>query len=204
MLLMHKFAKNCAQFFASEPYIFYRVLFLSIYVEFYIVFCFSLCYDKNIILRERGVFMDYALLDTYTSSSIDPSTTLVAAIASIFSTVAIFSLIWYILIVIAQWKIFTKAGEAGWKCLIPIYNFIILFKISGLSPWLVLVYLLGFIPVVGSIICLVISIILWYKLSCSFGHGAGYTVGLIFLNPIFLMILGFGSSEYVGSAPQKA
>ena len=148
--------------------------------------------------------MDYALLDTYTSSSIDPSTTLVAAIASIFSTVAIFSLIWYILIVIAQWKIFTKAGEAGWKCLIPIYNFIILFKISGLSPWLVLVYLLGFIPVVGSIICLVISIILWYKLSCSFGHGAGYTVGLIFLNPIFLMILGFGSSEYVGSAPQKA
>ena len=33
-----------------------------------------------------------------------------------------------ILTIIAQWKIFTKAGEAGWKCLIPIYNLVILFK----------------------------------------------------------------------------
>ena len=29
---------------------------------------------------------------------------------------------WYIILVIANWKIFTKAGEAGWKSIIPIYN----------------------------------------------------------------------------------
>lgn len=28
----------------------------------------------------------------------------------------------YVLIVIGWWKIFTKAGEAGWKSLIPFYN----------------------------------------------------------------------------------
>lgn len=40
------------------------------------------------------------------------------------------SLIFYIVLVIANWKIFTKAGEAGWKSIIPIYNGYILYKIS--------------------------------------------------------------------------
>ena len=40
-----------------------------------------------------------------------------------------------ILLIIACWKIFTKAGEKGWKVLIPIYNFYILFKICGIEKW---------------------------------------------------------------------
>lgn len=35
---------------------------------------------------------------------------------------ALFAFIFYILQVIAYWKIFTKAGEEGWKSIIPIYN----------------------------------------------------------------------------------
>lgn len=38
-----------------------------------------------------------------------------------------------------------------------------------------------------------------HKLSVSFGHGVGFTLGLIFLNPIFTLILAFGSSEYIGA-----
>ena len=37
-----------------------------------------------------------------------------------------------------------------------------------------------------------------YKLSKAFGHGVGFTVGLFFLRPIFLLILGFGGSVYLG------
>ena len=33
---------------------------------------------------------------------------------------ALFAFIFYILQVIAYWKIFTKAGEEGWKSIIPI------------------------------------------------------------------------------------
>jgi hypothetical protein len=44
----------------------------------------------------------------------------------------------------------------------------------------------------------VIGIIDIHKLSKSFGHGVGFTLGLIFLSPIFTLILGFGSSEYIG------
>ena len=34
----------------------------------------------------------------------------------------IFAFVWWILQIIANWNIFTKAGEAGWKSLIPIYG----------------------------------------------------------------------------------
>ncbi len=36
------------------------------------------------------------------------------------------------------------------------------------------------------------------KLSRSFGHGVGFGIGLIFLNYLFILILGLGKSEYVG------
>lgn len=44
----------------------------------------------------------------------------VLAAASIVSVLV--SIASYVLIVIGWWKIFTKAGEAGWKSLIPFYN----------------------------------------------------------------------------------
>ena len=46
----------------------------------------------------------------------------------------IVTIIFTIIFFAAMWKIFTKAGEKGWKAIIPVYNMIILFKISGLSP----------------------------------------------------------------------
>ena len=97
-----------------------------------------------------------------------------------------------------RWTLFTAGGVAGWKSLIPIYNMVVLYKIIGLSPWLLLIYLAGIIPVVGYIATLVLSIISMVKLGQAFGKGAGFIVGLVFLTPIFQMILGFGSAEYVG------
>ena len=108
-----------------------------------------------------------------------------------FTTVAIVSLIILVVSIIANWKIFTKAGEKGWKSIIPIYNSVVLFKIIGLSPWLLLIYLAAFIPVIGSIAVIVLSIVSVYYLSKSFGKGAGFTVGLIFLPQIFQLILAF-------------
>lgn len=97
---------------------------------------------------------------------------------------------------VGMWKMFTKAGEAGWKCLIPIYNLVILFKIAGLSPWLILCYLLSIIPFVGWIVMLGLQIYLAVNLSKSFGKGNGFAAGLFFLQPIFICILGFGNAEY--------
>ena len=97
----------------------------------------------------------------------------------------------YILLIAGMWMTFVKAGEAGWKSIIPIYNFIVLLKIIGRPWWWILLFL---IPIVN----IVILIIMWNGLSKSFGKGVGFTVGLIFLSFIFIPILGFGSAKYIG------
>ena len=96
---------------------------------------------------------------------------------------------------IVYWKIFTKAGEAGWKCLIPIYNTYILTKIATGSGVL---FLLLLIPVVD----IVFMVWLYLQLAKSFGKSTGFGIGLVFLTLIFECILAFGSAQYVGPKGQ--
>jgi Family of unknown function (DUF5684) len=98
-----------------------------------------------------------------------------------------------VVLVIAGWKIFVKAGEEGWKAIIPIWNTITLLKIVGRPWWWILLML---IPIVGFVIWIIVAI----DLAKSFGHGGWFAVGLIFLPFIFALILGFGSDTYVGPA----
>lgn len=56
-------------------------------------------------------------------------------IGGMFATVGIIALAMGVLGIIAGWKIFTKAGEKGWKVLIPVYNLYIAFKIVGMNFW---------------------------------------------------------------------
>ena len=130
----------------------------------------------------------------------DPSVfTVLGTILGAFLGIAIvISLVIGILQIIGTWKVFTKAGQKGWKCLIPIYNVVILFRISGLSPWIIFGYLAGIIPFIGWIVCLCITIYQCNSLAKAFGKDVGYTIGLLFLPTIFYMILGFGKAEYVG------
>lgn len=104
-------------------------------------------------------------------------------------------LVIYVLAVIAMWKIFTKAGKPGWASLIPVYNIIVMYQIVGLNPLLVI---LLFIPFINGIAAIILSIIQCIRLSKAFGKGTGFTLGLIFLSPIFLLILGFGNDKYIG------
>ena len=103
----------------------------------------------------------------------------------------------YALVVAGWWMIFTKAGEEGWKAIIPIYNYIILLKIIGREWWWVL---LALIPIVGFVIWIIVSL----DLAKSFGRGTGFAIGLIFLPFVFGPILGFGSDTYRGPAAKPA
>lgn len=103
--------------------------------------------------------------------------------------------------IVAMWKMFTKAGEKGWKSIIPFYNIAILYKISGLSPWLVLIYVAAFIPIINFIAAIALVVINLYQkinLAKGFNKSTGFTVGLILVPFVFYLILGFGKSEYVG------
>lgn len=116
----------------------------------------------------------------------------VGAVAGIFS--GVMGLVYFaviVLIIVAMWKVFTKAGEPGWYSIIPIWSTLVLLRIVGRPMWWILLML---IPLVN----LVILIMVYNDLSKSFGKGVGFTVGLIFLPFIFMLILGFGSAQYVG------
>lgn len=135
---------------------------------------------------------------TYSADSIEPITDVGTQVfrlsTSLFSVILVLSI--FVIAIIASWKLFKKAGQKGWKSIIPIYNTVILFKIAGLSAWWALGYFASIIPVIGGFISLGVTIYLMYSLAKAFGKSGWFAVGLLLLSPIFLMILAFGNSEY--------
>ncbi len=123
------------------------------------------------------------------------STASTTAVAGAFAVYMVVVIAIAVLMVVAMWKMFTKAGKPGWASIVPIYNLVVLFQIVGMNPWLIL---LSLIPFVGSVAMFILSIMLAIKLAKAFGKGTGFAVGLIFLGPIFYLILGFGDAQYVG------
>lgn len=137
------------------------------------------------------------------------------------SVALIIAAVCWVLQIIANWKIFTKAGEAGWKSVIPVYSGYISYKIAwnpgmfwiGLICTVYLNYLnlmmeqpdTIWISIGGAaaILSAVINIIFVYRLAKVFGKGIGFVFGLLFLQPVFILILGLGSAEYQGNTGTK-
>lgn len=148
-----------------------------------------------------------------------------SALGAFLATLGIFAIVigiaWYILQVIAYWKIFNKAGKPGWHSIIPILNdwdkvdlswsrtiawvwlamtivSAILYKPytnaqnEGVTNFVTILYM------IVAVVLVVVSIVSEYKLAKAFGKGFGFFLGLLFLNPIFKMILGFGDAQYQG------
>ena len=118
----------------------------------------------------------------------DDFSTTTAAPGPVFWIVWCAVMVFYIA---AMWKVFTKAGQPGWAAIVPIYNLVVMLQIAGKPVWWVLLF---FIPVVN----IIVAIMMWHAISTNFGHGVGFTVGLIFLAVIFIPILAWGDSQYLG------
>ncbi len=126
---------------------------------------------------------------------------------------------------VAWWRIFTKAGEGGWKILIPYYGNYTQYKVAGSVPlfWVFIgitalswidfsvlaaagnsrntgLAVFGFILMILLLIAdIVLMIVFSVRLARAFGQGGGFAAGLFFLPFIFWCILGFGPARYVGS-----
>ncbi len=137
-----------------------------------------------------------------------------AAIFAGFGLIAcIIGFVWWLIKTIALWKAFTKAGEAGWKAIIPIYHFYIEYKIAGMKNWfwygiliaVVMWIIAAFIPDqqqlltnIGSAIVWIIYIVVTFKFARKFGWGVFTSILFVLFYPICILILGFGSSKYQG------
>ena len=146
-------------------------------------------------------------------------------LAGLLVILVVVGIIYYVLLVIAWWKLFTKAGEKGWKAIIPFYNYYVQCKLTWAPKffWIIIVLsvlagviggmvqsmtgtvqvIMSFVTLAAYIAVIVLGIISDYRLAKAYGHGGGYTVGLIFLNFIFMLILGLGKSKYQGNVYLK-
>lgn len=144
---------------------------------------------------------------------------LIAGIMMFIVVIIIISLVIEILKLIGTWKMLTKAGESGWKSLIPFYNQWTLCKVAGISPyWVLEIIVVSMINsvlngilgsnVISGILSLIVyanTIYFWVILSISlaksFGKDTGFGVATVFFSFITYPMMGMGSATYAGPTP---
>jgi len=119
--------------------------------------------------------------------------TLSSVYSLLFSCIGLLIFIAYI---VGLWQVFAKAGEEGWKAIIPIYNVWVLLEIVGRPGWWLI---LIFIPVVNFIVWIMVNV----DLARSFDRGLGFAFGLMFFPYIFVPLLGFSDMQYYGPAAKS-
>lgn len=124
---------------------------------------------------------------------------LLAIIFGYFATFGIVFLALFIFIIIANWKMFQKAGKPGWASIIPVYNTIVLLEIIGYKWYYIFLFFASMIPVVGGVIVILFTITYSIKLAKSFGQEVGFGIGLWLVNPVFVAIIAFSKDvKYIG------
>jgi hypothetical protein len=96
-----------------------------------------------------------------------------------------------VLMIASMWTIFTKAGQPGWAAIIPIYNIVVFMEIIRKPWWWLFLWMIPYIGIIWTIWG-------WNLMVKSFGKEEGFTIGVIFLGFIFIPILAFGDSQYIG------
>ncbi len=121
--------------------------------------------------------------------------------------------------ILGRWKVFTRAGEPGWKAFVPFYSEYTLFHIAWADKyfwlWLGLLAAIqlargsgGLFGILGSLLALIftaaLAAVTWVsrrRLATAFGKDKNFAAGLFLLGPVFMTMLGFSSAEYRGPDP---
>ncbi len=115
-------------------------------------------------------------------------------------------LIWFFLTYLAGYKMMKKMGEPGWISFIPLYrDYVVYGKVWNTGAfWLTLLLFVcqGFFAPLVLLIglaLLVLRVMYALNIAKSFGKGILFTLGILLLEPLFILILGFDSSTYRGN-----
>lgn len=113
-----------------------------------------------------------------------------------------------VVMIVAECKMFTKAGEKWWKALIPGYSTWVLTKITGLAWWWFPIFavLTGFTAsgtqnYVYPMALVLVSFNYSYNMAKKFGKSNGFALLVTILPVVGLPILAFGSATYNKEAP---
>lgn len=127
------------------------------------------------------MYNDYNVIyESYTNEFIIP---ILVGIGIIFIIAIIF--------LIGLIKVFKKANRSGVAAIIPIYNFIVMLEIVNMPIWYLLLLL---VPVLNIIIYFQVM----FKIAKSFRKTTTFAMLTALFPTIFIPILGFSDSEYIG------
>lgn len=110
---------------------------------------------------------------------------------SVNPVLTVFWLIVSVILIVANWKLFTKAGKPGWAILIPIYNIIVVLQIIDKPLWWIIML---FIPIVNIVFCVMII----YHFCLKFGQPGWHVVPAILVGFIYYPYLAFSNASYQG------
>ena len=126
---------------------------------------------------------------------------------------------------IVMWKLLEKAGEPGWKAVIPVYGWYVFFKVIWGNGWYLLLY--AIVSLGNSITRGIIDndfspsgwlILLWFlflagfitvrvfysiKFAKAYGKDGGWACGIYFLEFIFAPIMAFSKDIVYTGVPGK-
>ena len=108
---------------------------------------------------------------------------------SVNPLLVVFWILVTVVLIISNWKIFTKAGKPGWAILIPIYNIIVMVQIIKKPLWWVIIL---FVPIVDAVFVILIV----YNLVLRFGKPGWHVLLALFLGVIYYPYLAFSNAEY--------
>ena len=121
-----------------------------------------------------------------------------------------------VVMIIARWRIFTKANQPGWKSLIPIYSEYTDFNLSwdggqfiGLLTVGIIIYImnkatlsngkamLGIVLDIIFLVCMLIALIVKnIRLARCFDKSTGFAMLLTFIPPVGYAMLAFGDDRF--------
>lgn len=149
-------------------------------------------------LREGGTAseaIENAISNTTTSQKIDLLVKILLA-NNIVKTVFLVIIGLFLYCTITRWIIYNKAGKNGFASVIPFYRQVTMYRICGLSPFLMFLWL---VPIFGWIVMFIIAIMKRILLAQNFGRGGLFGIGILILPPIFYSVLAFNQNiEYEG------
>jgi hypothetical protein len=132
---------------------------------------------------------------TYDSYGVDMSNTAAAAaLSGLILFLLIAMLIGYVITSFLLSRIFRKAGVAGWKAWVPVYNTWITYELGGQKGWWALILL---VPVV-SLVAVVFLYIALYEIGLRLGKDGYFVLWAIFLPIVWYVWLAFDQSTWKG------
>lgn len=136
--------------------------------------------------------LPFALSASEFTTTTDPA----MSAGALFGSFLVFAVIGIVIGGLSMMGMFKKAGRKTWEAFIPVYSTVVLFRIAGMSGWLVLLLL---VPVAN----LVVLIFLAINLAKVFGQSAGVAVLTFLFSTIMYFYLSFSSARYFGPQASK-